>query len=677
LDLADDDRRIQIKARGPMLNRIRRTIELLLRPRMAAVLAVAMTALFAAVDFTLRGEINAAIFYVLTVGASGWTHSRRFLWLTTCICLVLAYAGLTFGPQPSAPLVEDLYINRSFVALALLTMAAIVDQRMETLNWLEAAREREARQNETLRDSEARARATFDQVAVGIAHTDMTGWFFQVNDRLCAISGYSRQELLQRNFAHITSPEDIEANVAGRQALIAGEIPHFQMEKRYLRKDGSTYWVNVTAALVKRASGEPNYLVTLVEDISARKHAETELRRVNEELECRVQEELVKRLDAEQSLRHAQKMEAIGQLTGGVAHDFNNILTTVIGNLDRIVACSPADDGRRRLAENALRGAEQGARLTQHLLSFARRQQLEPDVLDLDHVLGAVMALARRAVSESIDLALDLGRDLWRCRVDQAQLQSAILNLVINARDAMPDGGRVVIAAHNARVKNEVPELAPGDYVRLSIEDSGGGMAPQVLARVFEPFFTTKEVGKGSGLGLPMVYGFVKQSEGAVQIESALGHGTKVRLYLPRTTLSVLAKSAGQRPVPTPDRPATVLIVEDEEGVRQVVAEALQEFGYRILLASDAHAAVSVLERDPVDLLLSDIVMPGGMSGLELADKARQLQRGLPVLLTTGFAEAIDRAMAREPNVELLRKPFRPRELGAKVHQMLNAAADP
>jgi signal transduction histidine kinase len=465
--------------------------------------------------------------------------------------------------------------------------------------------------------------------------------------------------------------------VAGRQALIAGEIPHFQMEKRYLRKDGSTYWVNVTAALVKRASGEPNYLVTLVEDISARKHAETELRRVNEELECRVQEELVKRLDAEQSLRHAQKMEAIGQLTGGVAHDFNNILTTVIGNLDRIVACSPADDGRRRLAENALRGAEQGARLTQHLLSFARRQQLEPDVLDLDHVLGAVMALARRAVSESIDLALDLGRDLWRCRVDQAQLQSAILNLVINARDAMPDGGRVVIAAHNARVKNEVPELAPGDYVRLSIEDSGGGMAPQVLARVFEPFFTTKEVGKGSGLGLPMVYGFVKQSEGAVQIESALGHGTKVRLYLPRTTLSVLAKSAGQRPVPTPDRAATVLIVEDEEGVRQVVAEALQEFGYRILLASDAHAAVSVLERDPVDLLLSDIVMPGGMSGLELADKARQLQRGLPVLLTTGYAEAIDRAMAREPNVELLRKPFRPRELGAKVHQMLNAAADP
>jgi PAS domain-containing protein len=171
---------------------------------MAAVLAVAMTALFAAVDFTLRGEINAAIFYVLTVGASGWTHSRRFLWLTTCICLVLTYAGLTFGPHPSAPLVEDLYINRSFVALALLTMAAIVDQRMETLNWLEAAREREARQNETLRDSEARARATFDQVAVGIAHTDMTGWFFQVNDRLCAISGYSRQELLQLRPHHVS-----------------------------------------------------------------------------------------------------------------------------------------------------------------------------------------------------------------------------------------------------------------------------------------------------------------------------------------------------------------------------------------------------------------------------------------------------------------------------------------
>jgi PAS domain S-box-containing protein len=659
-----------------MLSRMRRAIEVLARPRIAAVLAVAMTGLFAAADFTAPGEINVAIFYVLSVGAAGWTRSRRVLWSITGICCALSIAGLALGPQPSAELVEPLYINRSFVAFGLLIMAAIVHQRMQMLDRFEAARDLQARQNEMLRDSEARVRATFEQAAVGIALSDLRGRFFRVNERLCAITGYSREELLARSYQDITYPDDLERNLLLNQALIDGAFPHFQMEKRYLRRDGSTYWINVTSAVVRRTSGEPDYVIAVIEDISARKRVEAELHRVNAELERRVELELGRRLAAEQSLHQAQKMEAIGQLTGGVAHDFNNILTTVIGNLDRIAARAAPDNPSRRLAEAALRGAENGARLTEQLLSFARRQRLEPEVLEIDRVLGAVIALARRTVSETIELSLELGADLWRCCLDPAQLQSAVLNLVINARDAMLGAGRVTIAARNETVGSGVPDLAAGEYVRLSVADTGSGMAPEVLARVFEPFFTTKGVGKGSGLGLSMVYGFAKQSGGTVRIESAPGRGTTVQLYLPRTTrMPARAEPLPPRPMPRAARPATVLIVEDEEDVRQLAAESLEEFGYRVVLAENARAAVAVLERDTIDLLLSDIVMPGGMSGLELADRARRLRCELPVLLTTGYAEAIDHATARGTGVELLRKPFRPRELGAKVHQMLSAAA--
>lgn len=801
------------------MTKLRQLAAPLLRPRSAATFTIATAALIAAADFVLPGDINAAIFYGLSVTMAGWTRSRPFLWITTAICALLSIGGLALGPQPAADIIGALYINRCFVVAVLLAIAGIVQQRMQMRHRLEAATILQAEQNEQLRDREVRLRATFDQVAVGIACTDLDGRFLQANDRLCAITGYSHAELLARGFHDITHPDDVEPNLRLRRALIAGEIPHFQLEKRYRRKDGSTYWVNLTVTLVRRASGEPDYAIGVIEDISARKRVEAEreqlvaqlagerarfamlldhlpvgiaymdrlggilftnpafrrsvpgpvipsandkvaeewigyapdgqrldpsqypaaralrgevvsgieflrirdeatgrpeywlrigalpvcdatggmegavavivdidrekraeaaLRRVNEELEQRVEQELGKRLAAEQSLQQAQKMEAIGQLTGGVAHDFNNILTTVIGNLELIAARSAADDPRRRLAENALRGAEQGARLTEHLLSFARRQRLEPEVLDVGGVLGAMLALARRAVGETIELSLDLQGKLWRCRVDQAQLQSAILNLVINARDAMPSGGRILIEAHNAVVSNQAPDIAAGDYVRLSVKDTGSGMAPEVVARAFEPFFTTKEAGRGSGLGLSMVYGFAKQSGGAVQIDSAVGRGTAVHLYLPRTMAPIdrATEPAAERLLPVPERPATVLVVEDEEGVRQLAAESLEELGYRVLRANDAHQALSVLESEAVDVVLSDVVMPGGMSGLALADEMRQRRKGLPVLLTTGYAEAIDRVEARGPGYEILRKPFRPRELGARIRRMLSAASE-
>jgi signal transduction histidine kinase len=535
-----------------MLDRIRALPGPLISRRNAAMLTSAITALFAFWDFTAPGEVNVAIFYASSVTVSGWTRSRRFLWATTGICLLLTYAGLVVGPKPIEPVLIDLYINRSFVVAGLLMIAAIIQQRMNMLDGIEKARDLQIRQNEALRDTDAR------------------------------------------------------------------------------------------------------------------------LHRLNEELECRVNREVSRRLEAEQALHQAQKMEAIGQLTGGVAHDFNNILTTVIANLERIAMCTAADDPRRRFADNALRGAERGAHLIQHLLSFARRRRLEPEVIEINRVLDEVMALARPVVGDNVELSLQLGADLLRCCADETELESAVLNLILNARDAMAVGGRITIHADNVDLQTDEADLPAGTYVRLSVMDTGSGMSPEVLSRAFEPFFTTKGPGKGSGLGLSTVYGFAKQSGGTARIESTPNHGTTVHLYLPRTMLAAVGERAPHQPVPLRGRQATVLVVEDEEDVRQLAAEALEEFGYQVLVAADAPAAKTLLEHNAVDLLLSDIVMPGGMSGLDLVREARRQKEDLPILLMTGYAEALDRAAAQEPIVELLRKPFRPHHLGVKVQKMLN-----
>jgi signal transduction histidine kinase/ActR/RegA family two-component response regulator len=510
-------------------------------------------------DFLAPGELNVAILYTLPVAMAGWTRSRRFLWLTTVLCVSLTYGGLALGPKPSVSELGDAYLNRSFTAIGLLMLAAMLHQRMRMLGRLAAARLLEMRQNEMLRA------------------------------------------------------------------------------------------------------------------------AETRLHQVNAELMHRVDREVERRVETEQQLHQAQKMEALGQLTGGITHDFNNVLTIVMGNLERIATRSSRDD-IGRLARNALRGAEQGARLTRHLLGFARRQPLEPQVLEVDDVLRGVLALAHRAVNETVQLSLECRRDVWRFCADPAQLESALLNLVLNARDAMPAGGHVEMAAENASVERESIELARGDYVRFSVSDTGSGMTPAVAARALEPFFTTKGAGKGSGLGLAMAYGFAKQSGGTLRIESAVGEGTTVYIYLPRTTMAPnAAANAAQTEIPAAPLPATVLIVEGDDGVRQVAAESLGELGYRTLEAQDGRAAVSVLERNTVDLLLTDVAIPGGMSGIDLAKEARRANRSLPVLLMTGHAQLDDEAVTRIGTdvTALLPKPFLARDLALKVHEMLDSTRGP
>ena len=383
--------------------------------------------------------------------------------------------------------------------------------------------------------------------------------------------------------------------------------------------------------------------------------------------------ETERRAELEEQYRQAQKMEAIGQLTGGVAHDFNNLLTVVLGSLEQLerqVLAEPA----RRLIQAAMRGAERGARLTQSLLSFARRQSLRPETVNLNRVIKDFGDLLRGAAGDHVQVQFLLSPTVDPCRVDPAQFQAALLNLVVNARDAMPEnGGRVSIETDSVTLDAGAGlDVAPGRYVRVSVSDTGRGMQPEVAERAFEPFYTTKEVGKGSGLGLSQVYGFVKQSGGHIELSSELGVGTTVRLCLPRAD-EVPAENAEASVRTATAKSETVLVVEDDAELRTMVADNLRTLGYRVLTAANAPAALAVAEREPrLDLLFSDYSMPFGMLGDELARRARQIKPGLKVLLMSGYAVAAPQIAGTDFN--LLQKPFRPDELARAIRQTLDRA---
>jgi nitrogen-specific signal transduction histidine kinase len=391
-------------------------------------------------------------------------------------------------------------------------------------------------------------------------------------------------------------------------------------------------------------------------------------------------EDMTDRRVLERQLRQAQRMEAVGQLTGGIAHDFNNILSIVIGNLDLLDEVLADRPSARRLAEAAMRGAARGADLVQRLLAFSRRQPLSPRAIDLGERLPSMASLLRRALGEHIAVETRPGTGLWPALADAAQLEDAILNLAINARDAMPKGGVLTIETANVSLDERYAatnaDVTPGDYVMLAVSDTGTGMPPEVIEKVFEPFFTTKEIGKGSGLGLSMVYGFVKQLGGHVKIYSELGHGTSVKLYLPRAGADVEAAVAEDAAVADalPRGTERVLLVEDNPGVREAALETLGQLGYRVHAEDNGPAALAWLDRgEPVDLLFTDIVMPEGMNGRDLAKQALRRRPGLKVLFTTGYAEAaMQNGHKLEREALLIGKPYRKAELA----RMLRRAID-
>ncbi|GAB4185950.1 MAG: ATP-binding protein [Thalassobaculales bacterium] len=379
-----------------------------------------------------------------------------------------------------------------------------------------------------------------------------------------------------------------------------------------------------------------------------------------------------------QKLQQAQRLEAVGQLTGGIAHDFNNLLTIILGNATSLAEHLAADRQFGPLAEMTAKAAQRGADLTSRLLAFARRQPLDPRPTDIGRQIGEMDRLVRRTLGSNIDMALGRPAGLWRAMVDPVQLESAILNLCLNARDAMPKGGRLTIEAANVAIDAQdaarQDDLEPGDYVMVAVSDTGTGMDPATLRRAFEPFFTTKEMGRGSGLGLSMVYGFVKQSKGHVRIYSEPGQGTTVKLYLPRAEGEAAPVAAAATPEPLRRGSETILLVEDDDMVREHVHAQLISLGYRVLTARGGAEAIDRLTSpEPVDLLFTDVIMPGGIGGPELAAAALSLRPGLPILFTSGYTEnAIVHHGRLDPGVHLLAKPYRRQELAEKLRSLLD-----
>jgi signal transduction histidine kinase/ActR/RegA family two-component response regulator len=429
--------------------------------------------------------------------------------------------------------------------------------------------------------------------------------------------------------------------------------------------------------------------VVLREALSDTARLNRELQLLNETLEQRVREEIAERTKAEDALRQAQKMEAIGQLTGGVAHDFNNLLTVIIGGLDNISrqldATGGGDPARfRRAVDMAGQAAQRAATLTARLLAFSRRQALDPKPLQADRLVREIGELLQRSIGEHIRLELVGSPGLWPALADPNEVEQALLNLAVNARDAMPSGGKLTIETQNVFLDDVylsmVPEpVLPGQYVLIAVSDTGEGMGEDTLARVFEPFFTTKDTGKGTGLGLSQVYGFVRQSGGHVRMYSEVGHGTTAKLYLPRFHGEVASPAATSPRVDISllRGTETVLLVEDDEGVRAYSSGVLRELGYNIIEASDADSALAALSDHPqVDLLFTDVVLPGGVHGHKLAAEVRKRRPSVCVLFTSGYTRnAIVHNGRLDPGVQLITKPFTYDELADRVRRVLDGAA--
>jgi PAS domain S-box-containing protein len=477
-----------------------------------------------------------------------------------------------------------------------------------------------------------------------------------VNPAWMTVIGWREDELIGSNFFDLVHPEDLASTHAEAGRLAQG-LTTLRFENRYRHKDGSYRWISWIAV------PDDHFVHAVGRDVTNEKQAAEELRQ------------------AEDALHQVQKMETVGQLTGGVAHDFNNLLQVVTGNLDMLIRRLPEDELRlRRSAENAMAGAKRAATLTQRLLAFSRRQPLAPTPIQPNKLVAGMSELLHRTLGEIIELETVLASGLWRVEADANQLENAILNLAVNARDAMLDGGKLTIETANSHidrlyaVKNA--EVAPGQYVLISVSDTGTGMDEDTLQRVFEPFFTTKEVGKGTGLGLSMVYGFVKQSGGHVKVYSELGHGTTVKIYLPRLVGEEPDEEASQaQAIPDGEGTETILVCEDDPEVRSFSVEMLQELGYRVLDAADGPAALRIFEQQPdaVDLLFTDVVLPHGMTGAVLVEQARSIRPTLKVLFTTGYARnAIVHHGRLDAGVELITKPFSYAELAARVREILD-----
>ncbi|WP_184140900.1 hybrid sensor histidine kinase/response regulator [Paraburkholderia atlantica] len=476
------------------------------------------------------------------------------------------------------------------------------------------------------------------------------------------IKGYSAEEIIGSHLSRFYTPEDAAAGLPLRGLSIAAREGRFEAEGWRVRKDGERFWAHVVIDAIRDEDGTLAGFAKITRDITERMEASRMLE------------------DTRKALFQSQKMEAVGKLTGGVAHDFNNVLQILRGNLELLDSRHYRDEWTRERVAKAITAVERGSKLASQLLAFGRRQPLQPVVINLASALRGMDDLLRRALDETIDVETVVAGGLWNTLVDIHQLENVILNLAINARDAMAEGGKLTMELSNAMLDDEyvasVPDIQAGQYVLLAVTDTGTGMSPDVVDRAFDPFFTTKPEGRGTGLGLSMAYGFVKQSGGHIKIYSEVGHGTTVKLYLPRSSRPAVELPPRVTPAPKGGS-ETILVVEDDKNVQSTALDTLSDLGYRVLKADAAEEALAVLRSGVhIDLVFSDVVMPGPLRSTDMVAQGLRLLPHLKVLFTSGYTQnAIVHGGRLDPGVDLLSKPYSREQLAHKIRQVLDGGA--
>lgn len=504
--------------------------------------------------------------------------------------------------------------------------------------------------------SEARFRATFEQAAVGIAHVATDGRWLKVNQKLCDIVGYTRDELLSKTFQDITHPDDLETDLNFLRQMLADEIKTYTMEKRYFHKGGLIVWISLTVSLVRNDLGKPDYFISVVENISERKNLE-------------------------EQLLQSQKMEAVGTMAGGIAHDFNNILMAITGFGGLALMKMADDDPQKKYVEQVLEAATRASHLTNDLLLFSRKQVSERKAVDLNASIRKIEKFLSRVIGEDVECRTVLQELPIVIQADEHQIGQVLMNLATNARDSMPGGGVLTVTAEKVVLDKEFVSAhgygKPGEYALLTASDTGKGMDKETRQHIFDPFFTTKDTGKGTGLGLAVVYGIIKQHEGYINVYSEPGLGSTFRVYLPLAAAETAEESV-VLPQEPPDRGTeTILLAEDNDMVRAMVKDVLEEFGYTVVEAIDGEDAVRqfMTGRESIKLLLFDLIMPK-KNGKEAFDEISKLQPGIKIIFISGYApESLFQKAVPGKDVHQINKPISPSQLLRKIRSVLDEKA--
>ena len=597
------------------------------------------------IDLVTPSGITAGIAYVPLVFCSLWFTQPRTTYLFATIATALSIFGYLSTPQEELiPVIS--FANRIMSVATIWFIAALVYMLR--------------RHDRILNETDLKLRAAVNYAVDGVVTISSAGNVESFNPACERMFGYSSHEVVGRNIKMLM-PE-----------------PYHSAHDGYLHNYKQTGNAKIIGTKGRRVSGRRKDGSEFPMDLSVSEFDLPDGRHF-----CGIVRDITERIDAEKAqeqLRHAQKMESLGQLTGGIAHDFNNLLAVILGNLDFLMEKTKKGDPLRSYIQPCIDASMHGSELTQRLLAFSRKQPLNPKTLDVNDLIQYFTLFVQRLLGERIEVVQKLGPEIWAVCVDTHQLQDALLNLAVNARDAMVDGGKLIIETQNIELDKDYasqhPEVSAGKYVLIAVSDNGSGMNQEALERAFEPFFTTKEVGKGSGLGLSMVYGFVKQSAGHIKLYSEVGHGTTVKIFLPKTD----AKPQVQEKLPDmtveeEKKDKTVLLVEDNEELLKITSTMVESMGYEVITASTGDAAYEILQtRQQVDLLLTDVMLPGVLNGSTLTKAARQIRPDLRVIFISGFAEhAMTQSGLLEEGIPLLSKPFRKVQLAYAIEEVMRS----